>query len=273
MSDSNHKYFTLKTEHLEPYLKFPSGLSLKQAKQNAKAIKKAQSITQSEALKLICWGNGLPDVKDFEQAIPRIIHSTFGKSHDNFGIIQAEDKWVGFWYTEEDLIKSIRVSGITSTIESMTSELVKHLTTLKESPLKQRKFLSAVKKCIEFLGHNFYTTSDNIPLSKVTSIHEIYIDLDDLLFAGGGSGGETLMSYVLASCYDSRGTAKLLMERAIDIKFRNDGQAKFDISNQHDRAELAEYASEYRQFGAMCYNLDKKNKAIVKDLLDNYQGW
>ena len=55
----------LKIERLEPYLKFPSGLSLKQAKQNAKALKKEQGINQSEAMKIICWVNGIIDVRDF----------------------------------------------------------------------------------------------------------------------------------------------------------------------------------------------------------------
>ena len=49
----------IEVERLEPYLKFPSGLTINQAKQNAKALKKAQNISQTEAMKIVCWGNGL----------------------------------------------------------------------------------------------------------------------------------------------------------------------------------------------------------------------
>ena len=67
-------------ELLEPLLKFPSGLSVPQAKTNAKQLKKAQGISQSEALKLICWGNGVIDIKDYSQAIEQLIVTTFGRS-------------------------------------------------------------------------------------------------------------------------------------------------------------------------------------------------
>ena len=100
----------LKIERLEPYLKFPSGLSLKQAKQNAKALKKEQGINQSEAMKIICWGNGIIDVRDFSQAIPKLIKHTFGLEHEQFGVFGTEDELQGFWYEDNGEIRAISVS-------------------------------------------------------------------------------------------------------------------------------------------------------------------
>lgn len=264
----------LKTERLEPYLKFPSGLTVKQAKQNAKALKKAQDISQSEAMKIICWGNGLIDVRDFNQAIPKLIKSTFELEHNEFGVYKTGDTYHGFWYLSDDEVKAIRIgSGRPNTVESLTERLAEHLTSLKEYRVKKVRFLQAVKDCIRSIGHQFYTTRGNIPLDEVTDLYEIDIYVEKLLFEGGGSSGQATMEYALGSCYNTNDTAREVMQKALEIKYNNDGDSQFDISDKYQRKSLTTNVSDSRQFGAMCYNLDEHNKDIIKRLLDNYHGW
>jgi hypothetical protein len=264
----------LKTERLEPYLKFPSGLTVKQAKQNAKALKKLQDISQSEAMKIICWGNGLIDVRDFSQAIPKLIKSTFELEHNEFGVYKTDENYHGFWYMSDDEVKVIRIgSAKPNTVESLTERLTEHLASLKEYKVKKVRFLQAVKDCIRSIGHQFYTTRNNIPLDNVIDLYEIDIDVKKLLFEGGGSSGQATMEYALGSCYNTNYTAREIMQKALEVKYSNDGDSQFDISDNHQRRELTGFTSDSRQFGAICYNLDASNKDIIKRLLDNYHGW
>ncbi|AFV87772.1 MULTISPECIES: hypothetical protein [Alteromonas] len=265
----------LKIERLEPYLKFPSGLSLKQAKQNAKALKKEQGINQSEAMKIICWGNGIIDVRDFSQAIPKLIKHTFGLEHEQFGVFGTEDELQGFWYEDNGEIRAISVSRgwQSNTPEFLTDELANHLLSLKEEKLKEQRFLAAVKDCINSIGHKFYRTLNDIPLDDVTDKHHIRIDVDKLLFGAGGGSGQAVMEYVLASCYNTTDTASSIMQKALEIKFKRDEEKHFDISDEYDRQRLSDYVSRHRNFGSICSTLDDHNKDIVKRLIDNYHGW
>ena len=266
---------------LEPYLKFPSGLSLKQAKKNAKQLKNAQGIKQSEAMKVICWGNGIVDIKDYSQAFDKLMQATFNREHNEVGLYLDGDYVVGCWWKAENggyqslTSKRAYLTNYNhdEEVKRNISNLVLHLTSINEGKQKPAKFLQAVKECIIMLGHDFYRVSGNKSLAEVTDLYEIDIDINKLLFEGGGSGGETLLSYALASCYNTRATAQLVMERAIEIKYINDEIKSFDISDKEERSDLCDYASEYRHFGAMCYNLDQHSKRIVKGLLDNYHGW
>jgi len=265
----------LKLERLEPYLKFPSGLSLKQAKQNATALKKEQGISHSEALKIICWGNGIIDVRDFSQAIPKLIKHTFDLEHDQLGVFGTDAELQGYWFMHNDelLAYSFSIDSEANTPEILTEQLTEHLLSLKEEKLKKERFLTAVKDCIHSIGHKFYSTPNDIPLKDVTDKRHIKIDIDKLLFGAGGGSGQATMEYVLASCYNTFDTSSSIMQKAIEMKHVYDEMSVFDISDEDDRKSLAEYVSENRAFGAICSNLDKKNKDIVKRLIDNYHGW
>ena len=265
----------LKVERLEPYLKFPSGLSLKQAKQNAKVLKKEQNISHSDAMKIICWGNGIIDVRDLSQAIPKLIKHTFGLEHDQFGVFGTDDELLGFWYIENEDINAIRVSRgwQGNTPEFLAEELAKHLLSLKEEAFKEERFLVALKDCIRSIGHKFYRTLNDIPLDDVTDKHHIRIDVDKLLFGAGGGSGQAVMEYVLASCYNTFDTSSSIMQKALETKFKNDEETNFDISEEYDRQSLTKYVSKNRSFGAICSTLDAHNKDIVKRLIDNYHGW
>ena len=269
-------------ELLEPFLKFPSGLSVKKAKQNAKTLGEVQKISQSEALKLICWGNGIINVIDFDQAFDELLLATFGRIHEELGFMKQNGQIVGCWWTSSEdsnyhatqssPISDIEYNHVKQSVRYL-NQLIEFITKEKAQKLKTDRFLLAVKDCIELLGDSFYRTLNDIPLSEVTDLEHISIDIEQLLFEGNGSSSTKLMSYALSSCYNSRGTAKILMKNSLENKYKHDQRSKFDISNKDDRTSLSEFASEYFQFGAMCYNLDKSNKDIIKRLLDNYQGW
>lgn len=274
----------IEVERLEPYLKFPSGLTIKQAKQNAKALKKAQNISQTEAMKIVCWGNGLIDVKDYSQSIDKLVSNTFGRSSKSFGFIKKAEQIQGVWWYKNDDDTENYESIVTSTTSlsrynedkeanHFITSLVEHLNNENEQENKQARFLQAVRDCITFLGHDFYRIYGGKSLAGIESIHDLDINVEKLLFDGSGSGGSVLMSYALASCYNTSYTARLLMQEALEIKFKNDEQGQFDISNKEDRESLASCVNDYQEFGSMCYNLDKSNKDIIKRLLDNYHGW
>lgn len=63
------------------------------------------------------------------------------------------------------------------------------------------------------------------------------------------------------------------MNNALRNKVNRGGITKVDLSDECERDNLSSYASRYQHFGAMLYNLDNKNKEIVKELIDNYCGW
>ena len=91
-------------------------------------------------MKIICWGNGIIDVRDFSQAIPKLIKHTFGLEHEQFGVFGTEDELQGFWYEDNGEIRAISVSRgwQSNTPEFLTDELANHLLSLKEEKLKLR---------------------------------------------------------------------------------------------------------------------------------------
>lgn len=275
------KHILIDKAHLEPYLKFPSGLSIQQAKNNAKALKKAQGITQSEALKIICWGNGIVDVRDYSQAFDQIVFSTLGRKYDEIGLTQKGEEIVGCWWstgdgnhkTLENISQSLTGYNYEEEVSNNVMSLVRVLTSEKEQQYKPKLFLKAVIDCIEFLEHDFYNLPRGRSLKNLDNINELNIDLDRLLFECDDSSGAEIMSYILASCYNASGAARRLMENSLDEKHQSDRVTMFDISDVNARKSLADYADDNCHFGAMCRHLDNDNKDIVKRLLDNYQGW
>ena len=137
---------------------------------------------------------------------------------------------------------------------------------------KPARFLKAVIDCIEFIGHDFYTTKGGISLKEVTKLADINIDIRKLLFSSGG-GGETIMRYALASLYNTHNAEVLIMQQHLKLKNNSTTQTMFDISSDDDISQLCDHVGEYRSFGAMCFNLDVQNQDIIKRLLDNYCGW
>lgn len=270
MSTIQNEYILLDQEYLEPYLKLPSGLPLVQAKQNAKLLKKSQNISHAEALKIVCWGNGLTDVRDFSQAIPLLIRSTFGLSHDEFGLIRHGNEFTGYWIKQEQW--STYPGCCPQEYKEAAKELMAQISENKNYKNKSAKFLKAVKDCIKFLGDGFYTTKNRIPISEVTEASQIEIDLDKLLKLKG-SDGENTMAYILASCYNYRYTAAVIAGHSLLSYSKRRSDTCFNIAKKSDRDSLASCYYDFAQFGLISSILDENNKRIVSELLLNYEGW
>lgn len=260
---------------LKDFLVFPSGLTLEQAKQNAKTLKKTQGITQSEAMVYICWGNGITDIRDYSQAVPSLIKSTFDLSIDEFGLIEAEDVIHGYWWIEEEKLEFMTTRARSKSNGSVVIRLLaERLIAKKKHKKKARNFLKAAKECISFLNHDFYSIRNNKPIEQVTDINEISIDLHTLLFGNKfSSNSKAIMSALLASFYNKNETARLLMAHSLYVTHENGKKSTYDISDKSERLELADTNHSYALLGGSFLTLDKSNKNIVKRLLDNYHGW
>lgn len=266
---------------LKKFLIFPSGLTLEQAKQKAKTLKKAQNISQSEAMKYICWGNGLADIRDFSQAIPALIKNTFDLTIDEFGVLEFNNVVHGYWLKEKGQLEFMRTrSRAKANISEVISQLAEYLIVKRKNKNKAKNFLEAVKDCIYFLDHDFYSIKESKPIELVTSIHEIKIDLEALLFGKSESKSYMIMSTFLASCYNNNETARLLMSHSLYVTYELQKEVNsscdkctYDIADESTRRELSVNSKSYALLGGAFLSLDKSNKNIIKRLLNNYHGW
>ncbi|MBD1389403.1 hypothetical protein IC617_08190 [Neiella sp. HB171785] len=261
---------------LEPYLKLPSGLALSQAKRQAKELKKAQGMSQTEALRFICWGNGLPSIRDISQGFEDMVQATFGCPSASFGLVLNEGEIDGYVFTLNDGTQRQCRMGFTATedkVKAATESLVSMLLDLKKSKGADARFLQALKDIIRFVGTDFLALPNGMTLDDVTSKHELGINLRQLLF-GDGSGGQRTMRYVIASCYNTRATQQYVAEQMILAAGEEHDLSQVAWDNEDDvYHSVTRHANQYFSFGAMCWNLDETNKRLIKQLLDNYQGW
>ncbi|WP_299807816.1 hypothetical protein [uncultured Shewanella sp.] len=258
---------------VENVLIFPTGLTLEQAKDNAKELEKEQSLSHAEAMKCICWGNGIHNVQSFNEALPQLVKSTFGIEHTEFGLYSNDDNYTGFWWVEAGTTKYTRVAipSIKNTEENLTIMLVERLLPVREDSPKQVKFLHAVKDCLNYLGRGYTLAPHRKNLNQVQDIYEIDIDIRKLIFDSKGNA-DKLLSYSLASCYNTRYTTALMMSQTLKAKSESIEITKIDLANKYEREELAR-GFRYPQFGDMCMQLDNTQKDILKRLLENYHGW
>ncbi|MGS0827013.1 hypothetical protein ACVBIO_14475 [Shewanella sp. 0m-8] len=270
LEDTHH---LTKFSLVENVLIFPTGLTVKQAKINASELEKEQSLSHTEAMKCICWGNGIHNVQSFNEALPQLAKSTFGIEHTEFGLYSSDDSYTGFWWVEAGTTKYARVSipGIKNTEEDLTGMLVDRLLPVREDSPIQVKFLNAVKDCLIYLGRGYTLAPHRKNLNQVQDIYEIDIDIRKLIFNSKGSA-DKLLSYALASCYNTRHTTDLMMSLSLAAKSESLEITKIDLANKYEREELAR-DFRYPQFGDMCMLLDDTQKDILKRLLENYQGW
>ncbi|MGS0825363.1 hypothetical protein ACVBIO_06080 [Shewanella sp. 0m-8] len=258
---------------IENVLIFPTALTVEQAKHNAKELERKQSLSHAEAMKCICWGNGIHNVQSFNEALPQLVKSTFGIEHTEFGLYSNDDSYTGFWWVEAGTTKYTRVAipGIKNTEQNLTNMLVERLLPVREDSPKQVKFLNAVKDCLIYLGRGYTLAPHRKNLNQVQDIYEIDIDIKKLIFGSKGSA-DKLLSYALASCYNTRYTTALMMFQSLEAKSESLEITKIDLANKYEREELAS-GFRYPQFGDMCMQLDEVQKDILKRLLENYQGW
>lgn len=204
---------------VENALIFPTGLTVEQAKANAKELEKEQSLSHAEAMKCICWGNGIHNVQSFNEALPQLVKSTFGIEHTEFGLYSHDHNYTGFWWVEAGTTKYTRVAipGIKNTEQNLTSMLVERLLPVREDSPKQVKFLNAVKDCLIYLGRGYTLAPHRKNLNQVQDIYEIDIDIRKLILNSKGSA-DKLLSYALASCYNTRHTTGLMMSQSLADK-------------------------------------------------------
>ncbi|MCK8045317.1 hypothetical protein MSG37_10485 [Shewanella sp. 1CM18E] len=270
LEDTHH---LTKLSLIENVLIFPTGLTVEQAKGNAKELEKEQSLSHTEAMKCICWGNGIHNVQSFNEALPQLVKSTFGIEHTEFGLYSNDDSYTGFWWVEAGTTKYARVTipGVENTEENLTGMLVDRLLPVREDSPKQVKFLHAVKDCLNYLGRGYTLAPHRKSLNQVQDIYEIDIDIKKLILDSKGNA-DRLLSYALASCYNTRHTTELMMSQSLADKSEYLETTKIDLANKYEREELAR-GFRYPQFGDMCMQLDDTQKDILKRLLENYHGW
>jgi hypothetical protein len=268
----NYTIENLTFSEIESYLTLPSGLSSFEMRKQAETISNEHSISIENALLYIFWGNGYPSIKNVFEAIPDIIKFNFDKDINEFGLLKINGIRQGFCFCEPDGEWQYISCNYTSK-KLLIDDLIRWLIESKEQKSKPQKFLAAVKKCIKFIGHDFYTLPDNKSLDDVSNLYDININLEKLLHDGDGSGSDTSMRYALASCYNDYSTARSIMNNTLRNKVYNDDIKTVDLSDEYQREGLSSYVSRYQHFGAMLYNLDNENKEIIKELIDNYCGW
>ncbi|GIU36011.1 hypothetical protein L2719_19780 [Shewanella schlegeliana] len=258
---------------LENVLTFPSGLSVKQAKDNAEKLKMEQSISYEEALRYICWGNGVHNVQSFNEALPKLVKSTFGIEHTEFGLYSRNGVYKGYWWVNGSGINHMEVSvpNARNIGEALTQLLIEKLTYAKKNQSKQVAFLEVVKDCLTYLGRGYTLAPHLKRLDEVKDIYEIDLDIRKLIFGCKGNA-DRLLSYALASCYNTRDTTALMMSQSLADKSESLEITKIDLANEDEREQIAR-GFRYPQFGDMCMQLDDAQKDILKRLLENYQGW
>ena len=257
---------------IERYLRLPTGESYVEVKEQAKHLSIECSVPYEDALKYMFRINGFPLIENSVDAIPQIIKFNLDRNINEFGLLKINGKRAGFCFTDSGGEWQYITYSL-STKKHLIERLMHWLIGSKEQKSKPEKFLAAVKKCINFIGHDFYSLPNNKDLDDISHLLDIDIDLEKLLYEGNGSGSDTSMRYALACCYNDYSTAKSLINNTLRIKVDNDDIKMIDLSNESEREGLTRYVSRYQHFGAMLYNLDNENKEIVKELLDNYCGW
>jgi hypothetical protein len=272
-TDKKTQIFTrekLTIPEIEGYLILPSGLNYIAAKEQAELLSSEHSIHIEEALKYTLWANGFPLIKNCADAIAELIQLNFGINFNEFGLLIKDGKPEGYYFYEPDGYQQLVTCSLPSK-NYLIESLMQMLHAQKEHKSKSEKFLVAVKKCISEIGHDFYSLPKNKILDDVTNLLEIDIDIEKLLH--NGSGCNSTMRYALASCYNDYDTARSTMSMTLLKKHRSDGLKTLKVSDESARYNVYNYMNTYQSFGAMCINLDDKNKELVKELIDNYCGW
>lgn len=269
-----NKDFTI--EHLtlseiQSYLGLPNGLSYLELTRQAITISNEQYIPIEDSLLYALWGNGYPSAQHPSNAVEELIRFNFGKNINEFGLLILNGKLNGYCYLDDDKENWTLISCPTYNKKQIINMLVRHLSASTKFRSKEINFLKAVKNCINAIGHDFYDLPKKKSLDDVTNILEIDIDIAKLL--SNGHGTNSTLRYALASCYNDIATAKYLMNNTLLNKHQYDGLKTLKVSDESARNSVYEYMNKYHSFGAMCINLDDKNKKIITDLIDNYCGW
>lgn len=254
MSDDT-KLYRFTVEELEPFLCLPSGLPLTKAKQRAKQLKKAQDLSQSEALKIICWGNGLPTIRDFSQAQDKLeFIGAPGRTLESLAKLFEDGEQTGYAFRDTDENWMLLKSNISS--ESLEDVVEMFVATHSEKK-KRECFIQAILTAGEKFNDSSITLSDRV--DGDVELSDIDVDLEKLL-----KGRDyTPLRYAIASAFNAAATQRYIVEAsAIAAELDSDTVEK-----------VGDHTFKYYSFGAACFNLDKSNKRLVTDILNCYSGW
>jgi len=254
MSD-NTKLYRFTVEELEPFLCLPSGLPLTKAKQRAKELKKAQGLSQSEALKIICWGNGLPTIRDFSQAHNKLeFIGAPGSSLDSVAKLFEDGEQTGYAFRGSDddwLLLNADVSN------RSLADVVEMFVSGKAESNKRERFIQAILTAGEKFNDGSIILSNRV--DGDIKLHNIDVDLEKLL-----RGPDfTPLRYAIASAYNTAATQRFIVEAS----------ARAAELDEATIERVGDHVYKYYSFGAACFNLDKSNKRLVTDILNCYSGW
>jgi len=152
---------------IESYLKLPTGKSYTEIKEQAEHLSIECSIPHEEALKYIFRANGFPSIENPADAIPQIIKFNFGINIKEFGLLKINGKLDGFCFIGSGR-KWQYITYSLSTKKDLVKRLMRWLIGSQEQKTKTEKFLATVKKCINFIGHDFYSLPKNKNLDDVS---------------------------------------------------------------------------------------------------------
>lgn len=137
-----------------------------------------------------------------------------------------------------------------------------------DSVLARNEFLMSV---IELANKHF---SDAIqvhsekPISDVTSLHEISLNIDKLIDCDNASSSTKTVRYALASVYNTHYTAEALRKQLL-----SELEAEGYIKVLKDVDAFAPVIPATALFSSTCTSLDEQNKEILTKLMLNYRGW
>lgn len=137
-----------------------------------------------------------------------------------------------------------------------------------DSALERKEFLTFV---IELADKHFLDAirvHSEKPISEVTSLHEISLNIDKLIDCDNASSSTKTVRYALASVYNAHYTALALRKQLL-----SELEAEGYIKVIKDIDCYAPNIPEKAFFSSACTSLDEQNKELLTKLILNYRGW
>lgn len=137
-----------------------------------------------------------------------------------------------------------------------------------DSALARNEFLTSV---IELADKHFLDAiqiHSEKPISEVTSLHEISLNIDKLVDCDSASSSTKTVRYALASVYNTHYTAEALRKQLL-----SELEAGGYIKVLKDIDFYAPNIPEKALFSSACTSLDEQNKELLTKLILNYRGW
>ena len=290
MSDNNDKktYRTISFDLLEPHLKLPSGLPLTQLKKQAKKIKNSQDISLSEAIKIMLWGNGLPTIRDYDQAKPILVEDYLGVPPKEMAFIEEDGDIAGITFKDpsDDKGRFVAIKSASHSLfpdkgeqdkekKHFVESMVRYLRSVADSSKSKEKFVETIRAILTKVGDEFVIYRNGTTLETFTQKFDVDLDIKKMLLGSGCSGGTLGLRYALASTYNNTYTEEVLNESNLGRNLE-DYEERYGSLPTDKEDFLHDFKTVHARcfnFGYLCYNLDEEATKLVKDLITHYQGW